>query len=151
MTMQDNHRVRCNLNLHFKPKPKRGRPPRKKLQVGSLKSAEVTADLQSNLQSKLEDEDCPPDPCPETLWAHLKTAILQTSEEVLGFSTKKNKDWFDENDQQIQELVAKKRSAHKAHLAQSSCPAKKAALRLACSNLQGKLRVIQNEWCTNLA
>ncbi|KAL8580434.1 hypothetical protein ACOMHN_054348 [Nucella lapillus] len=62
----------------------RSPPTRKKLQVGSLKSAEVKADFQSNLQSKLEDEDCPPDPCPETLWAHLKTAFLQTSEEVLG-------------------------------------------------------------------
>jgi len=52
------------------------------------------------------------DPCPETLWATLKTAILQSSEEVLGFSTKKNKDRFDENDQEIQQLLAKKRSAH---------------------------------------
>ncbi|KAL8604148.1 hypothetical protein ACOMHN_047360 [Nucella lapillus] len=124
----DHRLVRCNLNLHFKLKPKRGGPPRKKLQVGSLKSDEVKADPQSNLQS---------------CW--------KTSEEVVGFSTKKNKDWFDENDQHIQELLAKKRSAHQAHLAQSSCPAKKASFRLACSNLQRKLRVIQNEWWTNLA
>ena len=50
----DHRLVRCNLSLHIKPKPKRGGPPIKKLQVGSLKSAEVKADLQSNLQSKLE-------------------------------------------------------------------------------------------------
>ena len=147
----DHRLVRCNLSLLIKPKPKRGGPPRKKLQVGSLKSAEVKADLQSNLQSKLEAADCPSDSCPETLWTRLKTAILQTSAEVLGFSTKKNKDWFDENDQEIQELLAKKRSAHQAHLAQPSCPTKKAAFRLTCSNLQRKLRVIQNEWWTILA
>ena len=143
--------VRCKLNLHFKPKPKRGGPPRRKLQVGSLKSAEVRANFQSNLQSKLEDSDSLTDPCPETLWATLKTAILKSSEEVLELSTKKNKDWFDENDKEIQQLLAKKRSAHQAHLAQPSCPVKKSAFRSECSNLQRKLRIIQNEWWTNLA
>ena len=96
-------------------------------------------------KSKLEVEDCPSDPCPESLWTCLRTAILQTSAEVLGFFTKKNKDWFDENDHELQELLARKRRAHLAHLAQSSCPAKKAAFRLTCGNLQRKLRVIQNE------
>ena len=147
----DHRLVRCKLNLHFKPKLKRGGPPRRRLQVGGLKSAEVRADFQSNLQSKLEDSDSLTDSCPETLWAHLKTAILQSSEEVLGFSTKKNKDWFDENDKEIQQLLAKKRSAHQAHLAQPSCPVKKTAFRSACSNLQRKLRIIQNEWWTNIA
>ena len=147
----DHRLVRCKLNLYFKPKPKRGGPPKKKLQVSSLQSAEVRADLQSNLQSKLEATDCPTDPCPETFWAALKTAILQSSEEVLGFTTKKNKDWFDENDQEIQQLLAKKRSTHQAHLAQPSCPVKKSAFRTVCSNLQRKLRTIQDEWWTNLA
>jgi len=111
----------------------------------------VRAVLQYNLQSKLEATDCPTDPCPETLWATLKTAILQSSEDVLGFLTKRNKDWFDESDQEIQQLLAKKRGAHQAHLAQPSCPVKKAAFRAACSNLQRKRRIIQNEWWTNLA
>jgi len=133
--------VRCKLNLHFQPKPKRGGPPKKKLQVSSLQSAEVRAVLQSNLQSTLETTDCTTDPCPETLWATLKTAILQSSEEVLGFSMKKNKDWFDESD--IQQLLTKKRCAHQAHLAQPSWPVKKAAFRAACSNLQRKLWIIQ--------
>ena len=50
---------------------------------------------------------------PETLWDQLKRAILQISEEVLGFTTYKNKDWFDENNQEIQKLLAKKRSSTK--------------------------------------
>ncbi|XP_078612812.1 uncharacterized protein LOC144882704 [Branchiostoma floridae x Branchiostoma japonicum] len=147
----DHRLVRCKLNLHFKPKPKRGGPPRKKLQIDSLKSAAVRADLQANLNSKLEGVDCPTDSSPETLWAQLKTAVLQSSEEVLGFTSRKNKDWFDENDQEIQQLLAKKRSAHQAHLAQPSCPAKKAAFRSSCSDLQRKLRIMQNQWWVNLA
>ncbi len=85
------------------------------------------------------------------LWDRIKTVVLQTSEDTLGFSTKQNKDWFNENNLEVQELLLKKRSAHKAHLAQSSCLFKKAAFRLECSTLQRKLREIQNEWLTNLA
>ncbi|KAI8495016.1 hypothetical protein Bbelb_270020 [Branchiostoma belcheri] len=124
----DHRLVRCKLTLHFKPKPKRGGPPRKKLHVGRLESDVVKADLQSHLQSKLE-----------------------SSEEVLGFSGRKSKDWFDKNDQEIQQLLAKKRAAHQAHLAQPSCPAKKAAFRSTCSKLQRSLRIMQNTWWTHLA
>ncbi|XP_037801318.1 uncharacterized protein LOC119596220 [Penaeus monodon] len=118
----DRRLVRCKLRLHFKPKPRKGGPPTKKFGLKKLQSAEVKADFQADLQSKLENDDCPEDPSPESLWDQLKTTILQTSEEVLGFTTERNKDWFDENNQEIQELLTKKRSAHQAHLAQPSCP-----------------------------
>ena len=147
----DHRLVRCKLNLHFKPKPKKGGASRRKFKVSSFKSAVVKADFQAGLQSKLEDASSTTEPSPETLWTQLKTAILQTSAEVLGLSTKKSKDWFDENNVEIQELLVSKRSAHQAHLAQPFCPVKKAAFRLVCSSLQRKLREIQNEWWTNLA
>ena len=73
-----------------------------------------------------ENIDCPEDTS-ETLWNKLKSAILQTSEEVLGFTTKKNKDWSDENNREIQEQLAQKRSSHQAHMAQPSCPVSFAA------------------------
>lgn len=147
----DHRLVRCRLRLNFKPKMKRGSTPVKKFQVGNLQSAEVKAEFQSNLQKRLEDPSRPTDPFPETLWSHLKTAIQQSSAEVIGFTTKRNKDWFEDSDQKIQKLLVKKRSVHQAHLAQPSCPVKKAAFRLVCSNLQRKLRAIQNVWWSNLA
>ena len=147
----DHRLVRCKLRLLFKPKPRKGGPPKKKFKVGCFQSAERTADFQAGLQLRLVDSSCQVDPPLETLWVHLKTAISQTAEEVLGYTTRKNKDWFDENNQEIQELLTQKRSAHQAHLAQPSCPEKKAAFRLVCSKLQRKLREIQNEWWTNLA
>ncbi|XP_063598691.1 uncharacterized protein LOC134775161 [Penaeus indicus] len=61
-------------------------------------------------------------------------------------ASKKNKDWFDENNLEIKELLEKKRSAHQAHLAQPTCQEKKkTAFQLICSNLQRKLREIQND------
>lgn len=109
------------------------------------------AKFQANLQSRLSDHGCRMDTSPELLWKHLKSTILQTSEEILGFSSKKHRDWFDENNVEIQELLAKKRRSHQAHLAQPPCPVKKVAFRHACSDLQQQLRVIQNEWWTKIA
>ena len=107
-----NHqRMRCKLRLHFNPKPRKGGPCKKKFNLNKLQSAEVKADLQAGLQSKIENSDYPEDTSPETLWDQLKSAILKTSKKILGFTTK-NKDWFDENNQGIQELLAKKRSSH---------------------------------------
>ena len=78
-------------------------------QVGNLQSDEGKSSFQINIQSRLEDPCLPTDPSPEMLWEHLKTTMLKASEEVLGFSTKKNIDWFDENNQ---DFLAEKRSAH---------------------------------------
>ena len=79
----------------------------------------MKAKFQADLQQKLHESPCIIDPSPNILWENLKSAILKTSEEVLGHTKKKkNKDWFDENNKEIQDLLSKKRAAHQAHLAQ---------------------------------
>ena len=77
-----------------------------------LESAEVKADFQTNLQAKLGSNSFPEESSLEILWDKLKTTMLQTSEEALGFATERNKEWFDENVVEIQELLEKNRSAH---------------------------------------
>jgi exonuclease III len=147
----DHRLVRCKLNFYLKPRSKQGRTIKRKLQIKNLLSEDVKENFQTSLHSRLEKPNLPPDLPPEEMWNHIKAAILQTSEEILGFTTKKHKDWFDENNQTIQELLASKRSAYQAHLAQPSCPQKKAAFRLICSSLQRSLREIQNEWWSKLS
>jgi len=51
---------------------------------------------------------------------------MKTSE-VLGDTKPKNKDCFNKGDPEMQELLAKKRAADQAHLAQLSSPEKKAS------------------------
>ncbi|XP_072171908.1 craniofacial development protein 2-like [Diadema setosum] len=134
----DHRLVRCKLNLHFKPQLKCRGAHQKKFNVAYLQSAEVRCNFQTNLQTRLEDENQFKDISPEVFWARMKSAIQQSSKEVLGLSSRKNKDWFDESNQEIKKLLAKKRSAHQAHLTNPSCPVKKSAFRLACSHLQRK-------------
>ena len=143
----DHRLVRCKLRLHFKPRPRKGGPTPRKSSIWTNFSQQKW----KLTFRQLENSDCPEDTSSETLWDQLKSAILQPSEEVLGFTTMKNKDWFDESNQEIHELLAKKRSSNKAYLAQPSCPERRVAFCLICSILQCKLREIQNEWWTNLA
>ncbi|GFR83781.1 hypothetical protein ElyMa_002401100 [Elysia marginata] len=110
--------------------------------------------LQNFRQTKIKNLNALPDldnPTPENLWDNLKSSILKSSEVTLGYTKRLHRDWFDENNQEVQDLLAQKRAAHQAHLAQPSCTAKKASFRHACTILQRKLRVMQNNWWEDLA
>ena len=63
--------------------------------------------------------------------------------EVVGLSTRKHQDWFDEADKEIQELLEKKRSCHNCLFAKPDDKAAKAAYKTAFT-LQAKLRTMQN-------
>ena len=61
----------------------------------------------------------------------MKTILQKTMAEAVGLSTRKHKDWFDEADKEIQELLRKKCSCHNHLLAkpddQAAKPANKTA------------------------
>ncbi|GAB1598787.1 hypothetical protein Ahia01_000155900, partial [Argonauta hians] len=153
----DHRLVRCRLRLAPQPRPRgrgRGRTQPagcKKFNLEKLQSTDVGEALQAGLKFGLENITRPRDSSPDTLWAQLKTTILRTSEEVLGYSTRKNGDWFDDNDLEIQQLLASKRSSHQAFLAHPRCPVRKAAFRQACADVQRRLRLLKNEWWTDHA
>ena len=68
---------------------------------------------------------------PEEQWKQMKTILQETTAEVVGLSTRKYQDWFDEADKEIQELLEEKRSCHHHLLAQSD----KQTAKAACSTL----------------
>ena len=72
----------------------------------------------------------------------MKTTLQESTVEVVGLSTRKHQDWFDEADKEIQELLEKKRSCHNHLLAKPVDQAAKTAYKTACSTLQAKLRTM---------
>ena len=147
----DHRLVRCKVNFTFKPQQRTRQAPPRKLQVNLLRNQAVKEKFQSTLNVKLVAGEHTANQDPEAQWEQLKSTVLQTAEDTLGFSSRKHQDWFDENDQEIQKLLKEKRSAHQTYLANPSCPQRKAAFRRACSTLQCKLRVMQDTWWSDLA
>ena len=88
---------------------------------------------------------------PEEQWKQMKTVLQETMAEVVGLSTRKHQDWFDEADKEIQELLEKKGFWHNHLLAKPDDQTAKAAYKTACSTLQAKVRTMQNDWWTGLA
>ena len=105
----DHRLVHCKVAFAFKSPPKRRSPQTKKLQVHKLRDPRVKNNLQAILEERLH---CVTVADPEKQWKQMKTILQETTAEVVGLSTRKHHDWFDEADKDIQELLEKKRSCH---------------------------------------
>ena len=128
------------LTLQFKPELKKKRNSVKKLNVSSLCLGDVKANFQTEIQQRLIRSLFNDDPTPETLWNKLMSATLRASADVLGNTDMNNREWLDECDKQIHDLLTQKRSDNQGHLAQTICTMRKATFRSACSTLQRNLK-----------
>lgn len=123
----DHRLIVSKLNIRVQPKrqPQGVKTP-KRLNVNKLKSnnkQSFSDTLEQRLDSTLlEGEDV------ET-WTANRETVYNTAMECLGPSTRKHKDWFDENCTEIKQLLEKKRSPYRAHLDNPKSTAKKDALR----------------------
>ncbi len=87
----------------------------------------------------------------ETAWSTLRDTVCSTAMECLGPQTRKHKDWSDEHCTEIQQLLEEKRRVYKAFLDDPKSTAKKYALKTARSNIQRRLREMQNSWLSSEA
>ena len=77
--------------------------------------------------------------------------MYSTAKECLGVPSRKHQDWFDENREDIIKLLEEKHKAHQAHLNDPKSTAKKDVLKDIRSNIQKKLREIQDDWLSKKA
>ena len=111
----DHYLVRTQVRL--KPLLKRRKTPSgipKRLNTTTLSDNVQRSKLESAITKALTVVDRPIGI--EESWAHLKEATHKAATEVLGKPTKKSKDWFDDNDDTIQQLIDQKNINHKAYL-----------------------------------
>ena len=79
-------------------------------------------------------------------WTSLKETILATAERVLGKSTKKIQDWFDENDKEIQSLITAKNTAFSNLLSGNKTRSKTKKFQDASRELQKRTREMKSKW-----
>ena len=118
---------------------------KKKLDVKKLNDPHVQETLNDCLARNLEqipqiDGD------PEASWASFRDTVYSTAQSVLGHPAKNHQDWFDANDQEILNLLAKKRAAHSAWLSDKSSTTKHEAFKKLRSEAQNKIRQMKDAW-----
>ena len=56
----------------------------------------------------------------EEMWTTLSRRVFETAADVLGYSKKKNSDWFNENDEEIKGIIEERNQALQAKLSNPS-------------------------------
>ena len=143
----DHRLLISKMNLRITP-PRRpqGIKVPKRLDVSKLKSDAVKQELVEELENKLQPPSIDPDADVEREWARLRDDIYTTASDVLGPTTRKHQDWFDDNNERIQALLDEKHNLHRAHLNDPSSVPKKEAFKKARRTVQAELRHMQDEW-----
>uniref|UniRef100_A0A8C7Z6H7 Reverse transcriptase domain-containing protein n=1 Tax=Oryzias sinensis TaxID=183150 RepID=A0A8C7Z6H7_9TELE len=87
----------------------------------------------------------------EADWAAIRSAVYNTATELLGSLSRRHKDWFDENNMEIQHLLVEKHKALKALHEDPMSVSKKDTLNNIRKVVQKNLRQMQDSWLSNKA
>ena len=97
--------VSSTMRMKIRPKRKHQNQNNvKKFNVDTLQDISHVQKFQQKLQEQLPQQI---PPSVEEHWNQLKSAVITSCKETIGFKTKKNQDWFDDNDDELQRLIRK--------------------------------------------
>lgn len=148
----DHRLVRSVLKLRIRP-PVRKQASRPRLNIRALHNKDKSEALQAELSSNLTMAHNGQHVTTEALtqrWEKVSEVLLNTAISILGTTKRKNRDWFDEQAEDIHLLLAQKNKAHHLVLTNPSASSRKNLSDLR-STVQLKIRAMQNEWWTKLA
>ena len=128
-----------------------GQKSAKRLDVTKLRSSKTAEQFAEDLKGKLLQTRQVDQTNVEEQWAAFRDTVYSTALEHLGPSTRKNQDWFDENEEGIQALITEKHQLFRAHQSDPSSQAKKDAFAAVRRKVQKKLREMQDSWFSKKA
>ena len=116
----------------------------KRINTLPLKSTDQQEKLAKELDAAFETVEISSDI--ESSWKALREVTHSTSLEVLGLPIRKHQDWFDDNNQEVQSLIQKLHSSHKAWIEDKNSSDKKKAYTTCKSQVQKALRAMKEAW-----
>ena len=141
----DHKLIVSKLSLQILPKRRpQGQKVVKKLDISKLNVETTKEKFVGDLTTGLKDIKINPLD-PEENWKNLKDTIQKTAKETLGPAKRRHQDWFDENDQEIQDLLDNKHKLHRDYLNDKS-DRKKDTYNNARHSLEDKLNHMRNTW-----
>ena len=141
----DHYLIKCTLNFAIKPAYRRTRPMRKRrLDTAKLSDERCRERLQAGISTALS-EDPDVDTSLDESWKSLSTTIFNTAAEVLGYTKRRNADWFNDHDREIKTLLMERNAALRAKLSNPNTGTRE-RLKRARGTLQRKLRDMEDKW-----
>ena len=115
----------------------------KRIDVAKLKDPDTRRTLNERMSSIAFDES----------WESFKDQVYATGVEVLGLKKNVHRDWFDDNDQEITELLQAKRTLSDKLLNDNlkNRTAVEKQYKEHKATLQREIRRVKNEWWTNIS
>ena len=142
----DHIMLRCKASFRIAGKHrKQPSSVKKKLDVNKLNSPQIQQELRNALSERLQQSQQDSGD-PDTEWEVFRDTVYSTAKSVLGHPQRKHQDWFDENNQEILDLLAKKGAAHVDWLSDRTSDTKQEQLRRLRSEAQVKTRQLKDAW-----
>ena len=142
----DHRLIRSKLKLRIcRRKRPHGTKPPQRIDVDKLKVPSNSTHYNSVLAEKLQTVNAL-DGDLEKNWADIRDKIMEAAVETVGLRKRKSKDWFDDNDEAIEVLLAQRHSAYVEHLADPSNTSKKNRYLSLKATAQKRLRQMKDTW-----
>lgn len=141
----DHRLLRTKVAMVFEaPKRHSRQPTQKKYNVARLSYGNIRKRLEEAIATELRHLDPPTDV--EDHWKALCSTLQEISEKELGLAERAHRDWFDENDLYVTELLQKLNQTHLEYINDKMSATKKNAYLQNKRTAQKTLRTMKEEW-----
>ena len=117
-----------------------------KLNTAKLRTISHRESFEQEMDSALAQWEETESSTPDEEWAALQQVVYNTAKTFLGKPDRKHQDWFDPNDQELQNLMSRRDQSHQRVLQTRSTRSTIAAYKDACRLLQKRTRALKSEW-----
>ena len=140
----DHRLIISKINIRILPQRRpQGKPAPKRLNVVSLNKQAVSTELKETLEERAQQIQIS-DNVVES-WEAFRDEVYRAAYETIGQTKRKHQDWFDENNDEINNLLEEKYRIQRV-LENNKSPANQAAYNNIRSTVQQRLRQMQDSW-----
>ena len=141
----DHYLIKTTLNFSMKPAYSKTNSSRKRrLDTAQLRDTACQVNLRTALTAALNETQAEEE-TPESLWSNMSQTVFKVAAEVLGYTKRKNADWFNENNHEIKRLISNRNTVLRSKLSDPTA-SNQQKLKTARRILQQKLREMENDW-----
>ena len=142
----DHQMLRSKVAFRIRKKHNRqGTNKLTKLNTAKLSTISHRESFEQEMDSALAQWEEKENLTPDKEWAALQQVVYNTAKTYLGKPDRKNQDWFDPNDQELQILMSRRDQAHQRVLQTRSTRTTTAAYKDACRRLQKDTRALKSD------